>query len=174
MRDHAPFHSQALNRSSSMLKKQLSICKSVSLSFLSNEPELVCSKAQMGISGPIQQQGVCYYNNWQLPGFLKSLKAAMWEMAMEQEGGDGCRCSSWAPQPQPFPNGASPMSHQPWDQLGSAPLQEEMTKPPEPTLWRAAAAPNSGLVLSSTCELCPLHQAVCPGGWMSRDAARGF
>lgn len=70
-----------------MLKKQLSICKSVSLSFLSNEPESVCSKAQMGISGPIQQQGVCYYNNWQLPGFLKSLKAAMWGMAMEQEAG---------------------------------------------------------------------------------------
>lgn len=63
MREHAPFHSLALNRSSSMLKKQLSICKSVSLSFLSNEHELVCSKAQMGISGPIQQQGVRYYNN---------------------------------------------------------------------------------------------------------------
>lgn len=63
MREHAPFHSLALNRSSSMLKKQLSICKSVSLSLLSNELELVCSKAQMGISGPIQQQGVRYYNN---------------------------------------------------------------------------------------------------------------
>lgn len=63
MREHAPFRSLALNRSSSTLKKQLPICKSVSLSFLSNELELVCSKAQMGISGPIQQQGVRYYNN---------------------------------------------------------------------------------------------------------------
>lgn len=62
---------------------------SANLSFLSNEPELVCSKAQMGISGPIQQQGVCYYNNWQLSWFLKGPKVAIWEMVMEQEAGEG-------------------------------------------------------------------------------------
>lgn len=39
----------------------------------------------MGISGPVQQQGVCYYNNWQLLWFLKGPKVAIWEMVIEQE-----------------------------------------------------------------------------------------
>lgn len=160
MREHAPFHSQALNRSSSLLKKQLSICKSVSLSFLSNEPELVCSKAQMGISGPIQQQGVCYYNNWKLWWFLKGPKVPFGKWLWNKKlGRDGCRCRSWAPVPQPFPHGASPTSQQPWEQLGSAPLQEETIKPLELTLQSSAVA-HSGLVLASTCGLCPLPQAV--------------
>lgn len=168
MRDHAPFHGQALNRSSSMLKKQLSIGKSVSLSFLSNEPELVCSKAQMGISGPIQQQGSVNITTDNSQDFWKALKQPfgkwLWNKKLDR---DGCSCRSWAPLPQPFPHGASPVSHQPWDQLGSAPLQEEMIKPPEPTLWSTAVSPNSSLVLGSAPS-----PRLCPAGWKSRDAAR--
>lgn len=75
MREHAPFHSLTLNRSSSMLKKQLSICKSVSLSFLSNEHELVCSKAQMGTSqGQFNSRGSVTITTDNSSDFWKALK----------------------------------------------------------------------------------------------------
>lgn len=135
MREHAPFHSQALNRSFNMLKKQLSICRSASLSVLSNEPELVCSKAQMGISGPVQQQGLCYYNNWQVPWFIKGPKGAIGETVMEQEVGKG-----WL-QVQVPGSSASALPHvqQPWDQQDPPPTGGD-NKTPEPILWSAAMA----------------------------------
>lgn len=151
MREHAPFHSLALNRSSSMLKKQPSICKSVSLSFLSNEHELVCSKAQMGISGPIQQQGVRYYNNWQLLWFLKGPKVAIWEMVIEQEVGKewlrvvphpGLPCAQLT-YLSPSSTEKNPVPHHACERLGwilFRPLQEEKIKAHKPTRGRTAAA----------------------------------
>lgn len=111
----------------------------------------------MGISGPIQQQGVRYYNNWQLLWFLKGPKVAIWEMTIEQEGGQGRLCVA-GPAPQRSPTSAlhaQRRTRRPStlakSQDGFGSLKEEKIKAHGATTG-GTAAPRSALALAHLLE----------------------